>query len=368
VVPTLKISGATTGKASFHAGADFVTGLAPAWDMSIAPDVGASINDGGTSIFSLSPDGTVSGAPTWQVGLTVSFLKWVIEEGNPSADLAALKHAYDQCKAACADQANPDHDAKWCKDQENGPPVHGPVDVTELCPRVKARVQAEDARRRAELGKFPHLVISLGASYAANQFKYLDSDGTPNPTLTPAKVTKSDARGGAALTLVAPRLPITFELPLLAGSKWTSQTTTAKWCVPAGNVSVKVNGVTQMVPGQSCDEQPKGAPTQVGEFWTAALFGYIDKPDGRFRLSIGPTFAYRFAGTASGQIRFGGTAPIYFNLGALGKEYTGDYKALVRVLPTVELVHDSTGDAAQATVAIQLLGARTLLGRALDWP
>jgi hypothetical protein len=186
--------------------------------------------------------------------------------------------------------------------------------------------------------------------------------------LTLATTTKSDIRGGAALTYVAQKGVFTFELPLLLGSKWTAQTKTAKWCVPAGAVSFGTGRAIQTAAAQTCDEQALGAPTQVAEMWTAALFGGVDKPDGRWRISVGPTFAYRFDSGSNGQIRVGGTVPVYFNLGSFGKEYAGDYKVLARVLPTVELVHDATGTTPQASVALQLLGARNLFGRALDWP
>lgn len=469
VLPTLTLSGDTSGKAKIEAGADIITGLGAMWDISVAPALSLSSADGVAAVFSFDGDKPVTWNPSWRAKVTVSLLNLGLDDsheatlGGPQRQRRIRAMAYAGCIAACADSLDPDRDKAFCdgldqvqqqralkhvldgcldglpqadecqsvalvlervkqdfqrrsaelgircpNDQTKCAPLIREIvsDVSERFPRTCSEqdpvckwlakrakmpdvavepasyqdngnlcamgkqlvLEQYDKPTRDDRGQFPKWTISAGVSYGANAFKYLEGDGAMSPTYTVSTSTKSSYTLGASLTYVQPTGgSLTFELPFLFDSAWSPSGTTAKWCTAIGQVKrdAPATGIDEAT---SCDEQPVGGPTHQSELWAAALLGRVDKPKGLWRLSAGPTFAYRFDGAHKGQYRLGIQAPIYVNFANLDEKYTGKYKLLLRIVPEATLVHDETGLRPKGGVTVQLLGARNLFGRALDWP
>ncbi len=278
----------------------------------------------------------------------------------------ALLDAAEQTLKSCGD-AKPL--CKWLGDRARRPDIGifpaSDSDPLDFCPAGRTLLSSKfDTPRRDDRGRFPRWTISAGLGYGANLYRYLD--GPEGGSLSPSSKTRSSVTAGASLTYVQPgggRL--TLEVPVLFTSAWSASSTLARWCVPLGQVPREAPSVGSD-PASSCDERPYGAPTHAGELWAAVLLGVVDKPDGLWRLSVGPTFAYPIEGKA--QYRVGIQAPVHVNLASFPREYTGSYRLLARIVPTVELFRDDAGTGVKGGVAVQLVGARNLFGRAMDWP
>jgi hypothetical protein len=132
-------------------------------------------------------------------------------------------------------------------------------------------------------------------------------------------------------------------------------------------------------------------PRRSWRLFTTAQVGYVSRPSGWWRASIGPLLGVQVtpepvnlrdkvattlaAGANLGKgledktlVTVGVMAPIYVNFARAPEEWVGEYKGLARVTPTFLAIHGDTGWDLRFLVTIDLLGQRTLFGRALDWP
>lgn len=464
ILPTLTLSGVTSGKGAIEGGADIIKGLSEDWDLSIAPSASVASDGGTASLLSYGTDNAATWNPKWQLKVVASFIDLGADtsleatKGGTAGQIRAA--AYARCVAAC-DDVGPDNDKPFCdglsqrrrenalastaqacishtgsgadctaiepfvadvekrasaritkraidcaaepttcndirrealidtatqtvKDCSDAKPLckwlgdrvakgdisggmASDMDPADFCPAGKRMLSEKfDIPLRDDRGRFPQRTISVGFGYGANLYKYLE--GPRDGTLKTSSATKSSITAGASFTYVQPKGgSVTLELPVLFTSSWAESSTSAKWCATVGQVPRDAPSVGSD-PAQSCQEQPYGAPTQTSEIWAAALLGAVDKRDGLWRISLGPTFAYQIEGKNKNQYRVGLQAPVHVNLASFSKEYTGSYKLLARVVPAVEISREGDVTGVQGGVAVQLLGARNLFGRALDWP
>jgi hypothetical protein len=213
---------------------------------------------------------------------------------------------------------------------------------------------------------YPLYVISIGGTYGANAFKYLDGKPGPTNPLTQATVTKSDFAIGGVFTWVEHRafgnIRRTVEVPVVFQSKWSAADTTAKWCTTQG--LVPRSGGSDAA--QTCDEQPLGPPQHSSKLWTAVIVGGVYKST--FRASIGPTFSYDFAATTPSPWALGMEAPLSVALLDGLSGYKGSYKGVIRLVPAFAFVHKEDGVGVSAMVTASLLGERSLFGGVFDWP
>lgn len=101
VLPTLSVSGQSTGKAAFSAGADFTFGLDEEFDLTVQP-VFRGATSGGTETVFFAAENSTSPASSWGFGGTVSIVdlgkpKW------PKHELVARakRAAFDACTVFC---------------------------------------------------------------------------------------------------------------------------------------------------------------------------------------------------------------------------------------------------------------------------
>lgn len=149
---------------------------------------------------------------------------------------------------------------------------------------------------------------------------------------------------------------------MLFKSRWTPSSTTAKWCLPSGTVTTAAG----TGPAQTCDEQPLGDPSHSSQLWVAGLLGLVHKDI--VRWAIGPTFSYDFEAKSSAFYQIGLQAPIYLAPEKWLQSYSGDYKGIVRVVPTAAFNHTSNGVDVVGSVSIELRAQRDMFGSSLYWP
>jgi hypothetical protein len=169
--------------------------------------------------------------------------------------------------------------------------------------------------------------------------------------------------------------------------KFTPRTTSATWCTPSGQVTVAGGGT---VAAQTCSTQPLGAPTEKGDLTVGAFVGWVDTTHEYWRGSLGVALAPRLIHPSSpDSISVTIEAPFYFNalnlsasskagetagkdgsVSASGPSGSKDsiFKGIFRIVPALT-VTSTSGSAAdvQFGAVLQILGQKTLFGKALDY-
>lgn len=219
----------------------------------------------------------------------------------------------------------------------------------------------EEERQKA---RYPSVFFTIKAAYGAKSLSYLEPGGGAAALLRPGKRTYSDGSVGAVFAYVQATAPVHFtaEIPILYQSRWHAPDSFVSVCEVQGLVTT--DGGDR--PAESCTETPFGEPKRESILWASVLLGLV--MDGTWRLSLGPTFAYDFAGNAASTYKFGFQAPVYVALTQSLKSFSGDYEGLLRVVPSITLVREQEQLDVNVGIAVQFLTKRWLFGGPLDWP
>jgi hypothetical protein len=462
VVPTIQLSGSTSGKGQISAGVDFRTSQSETLDVFLNPTFTIANSDGVGSILKATSADGAAGPTTFSGSLSASFASMstrplgldaaetaelhntvaqcLVHMGAPypspdeekfatawlgraakalladtgAANLAAhqalattigakISERYRGCTFAERDADGPAHcqcaspnkscdadaheglatDAlkemaktcwgaatetpvcKWLKDSSR---ASIPAQEQELCAAGKqyygdSKVLKNKSRELRRL-LYPQHLVSLGLTYGAGVFKYLDGTGA---SLKASSSTRSSVSGNVLYTFVqsASAARFTFELPLGFKSTWTESTTIAFQCSPVGTLKGKSV--------ETCDQTPMGEPTRGLQLSGAALLGIAAVAESDlWRAAIGPVFMVDFASKAKTTYQIGGEIPLYLSL-LKSAGYEGDYEGMVRIMPTVlaEQTKDAKGVSTvgvSASLSIALLGKRKMFGSQLYWP
>jgi hypothetical protein len=164
---------------------------------------------------------------------------------------------------------------------------------------------------------------------------------------------------------------LTVEVPLTVTQRWTASDERVTACANAGQYTLPgqlpAGGTAATpVPLQSCQQFILGAPRSNLTVFATAQVGYLMRPSGFFRASIGPLLSSADI-TVDTLTTVGFEAPIYLNFVNAPHQYVGDYKGLVRLTPAALWTHSYAGWDSRFVLLIELLGQRTLFGKALDW-
>src|SRR5260370_4187949 len=115
-----------------------------------------------------------------------------------------------------------------------------------------------------------------------------------------------------------------------------------------------------------CAYRAVGSPDRQTQLTASVHLGGITKPKANWRLSAGPIASHAFATNTTTTI--GIQTPMYLSfVNVTSDEYAGDYKGVVRLTPSLVVVHTSSGWDPQAFLTLEILGKRSLFLRALDW-
>jgi hypothetical protein len=264
--------------------------------------------------------------------------------------------------------------AKTCPDADIRSPIcefleqperaNLPVDPANYCDAGRDYLNASEVQKAKKRGLrrllYPEHLMSLGVTYGAASFKFVDNiDGA----LRTSTLTRSSVSGNALYTFVqaATGARFTFELPVGFRWTWKESSKIAHQCAPPigtiGGESV-----------QECKQLPLNAPTEGIQLSGAAYFGLASVEDSDlWRAAIGPTFMYDFASNASTTYQVGGQIPFYFSLTTAAGVET-EYQGLVRIMPTVLAERSEGKVGATASLSIALLGKRKMFGSGLFSP
>jgi hypothetical protein len=407
-VPTLQLSGSSSSSADFRAGFDYVRGPWPDWDIALTPVFATQTKNGVTNLFALKNSGTGVANP-WFLGLSISFIDLDpdIDANSPAAPqserdvLAQVKtEVFNQCNEACRwnSKSRSDVECKsfdaWqdgrknleptvaecassCKATacDNKPDLDGCKTCMERCrelaPDFSIALAPDqmcssgnvtykrkyDTPHRDRRGRFPAWVISIGGGWGLGEHRYLDASPGAAGELSVYDRTKSDVRLATSATYVSTQSPFTLELAAYYRTVFDDSSTIAQWCTPQVSVRDASGGTAQV-----CKQLPLHAPVNSRTIWTTLLAGYANKPNGAWRMSIGPFYSFDAASSSS---TIGIQAPIYLNVAQL-PGFAGDFKSIVRITPTASYAFADSGTK-QVGVLLELVAQRNLFPRALDW-
>jgi hypothetical protein len=316
MVPTVRLSGSTSGKGEISAGVDFSASQSDTWDVFLNPAFTVANSGGVASILTASLAEGAAGPTQFSVSFSATFASRSAEPRD------AGKSSQDGSSA------------------------------------LKNRTR--ELRRLL----YPQHLFAFGATYGAGVFKYLEGAGA---TLKERSSTLSSVAGNVLFTYVQPRASarFTLELPLGLKSTWTESDTTAYTCSPVGTLKGKSV--------ETCEKTPMGAPTRGLQISGAALLGIAAVAEGDlWRAAIGPVFMIDVASKAKTRFQIGSEIPLYLSL-AKAAGYEGDYEGMVRIMPTVlaEQTKDEKGASSfgiSAILSVALLGKRKMFGSQLYWP
>jgi len=376
VLPTLRLSGSTDGAGIIQASLDLVVGIADDWDLAITPTyVGAAPSI--AQLFS-SSDNAGANKP-WALGGSVTFIQLGAgasdqRPGSGGAMDQVKKRAYEICMSRCQGDNASDDERKFCAENARLSPYE--IDPQRFCIKGQALLLEKDVLIREQRAAFPQVQISVGALAGSNDFPYFTTNS--DHQLFPHDESHVDYAVAGSVTYVRRNTGFTFELPLLWTARWLPSSDQLSICASAGTFFA---GNQMLSTGMACANAVIGPPHQDSRVFTTAQFGYVSRPSGFWRASIGPLLAYDDNGTlqsftaaglaatvADTSLTVGIQSAIYLNFVRAPDGTVGDYRGLIRVAPTVQWVQARGGGwDTQFFVVVSLLGQRTLFARALDW-
>ncbi len=234
----------------------------------------------------------------------------------------------------------------------------------ELCPAGRDEWGDFLDGHPAGRGVLPAVHLSLGYLHQNETLKFLRDAG--GGSLVDAKAAAPSWRAVAyAAFLPGARVAgqlLTLEARVRRADAWTPSDTTARWCVPAGVVPRPDGSGSD--PAQACTDRPLGAPAIASTVQYAAAVGIADGYRGFWRGAVG---VYHQHQLASERDVFGLEAPLYLNFASAPDGYGGDYKGILRLVPSVEWRYAPSGREVVGFLRVELLGQRSLFADALDF-
>lgn len=212
----------------------------------------------------------------------------------------------------------------------------------------------------------PNFAFSVGAKWGEKAYNYLRlsagqvaADGSSNDLVRDEAI-RSSTTGGfylAARTSTSDVWPsFLFEL---SGTLERSheEGKTLRWCERRGLVGG--NGFSI---AEQCKDIANGPPARSDGGALSLQLGAIDAHSDRWRASLGFEVGHRDDATSLGL-----AFPVAFRLAKAPVELAGEYKGVVRITPRVTWEQNPAGGwIPRFLLTIDLLGDRSLIGRALD--
>lgn len=349
ILPTLRISGDSSGRAELSAGASVQLPLGNWSDLNITPHFTLATTNGIGQLFNVSGANISMGSP-WSVGIDAALLEFD-RTIKPDFYGDALVEAAAKC------------------------PEPTKIDGTDkLCPAGQAvynrLLEAQIPRER--MAATPHLALAVGYRFGQASFRYLEPTAGAPQSLQEASANQWHHAGAISLTWLPyiafrggvekapPRFQLTVELPLIVAQTWSAASTTAQVCTTVGQVGAD--------PARACADHVVGAPTGAAVLRFTPQIGIADTKSLLWRVAGGPYIAVNLSGPDSGRIELGAQLPLYLNVPAGLSGYQGTYQGLLQMTPRVSWAQTAAGwQDVKFTIQVAVLGKRSMFPRALQW-
>jgi hypothetical protein len=376
LLPTLELGVDTDGRTQVSVGLDLLLGITNGWDLAFSPFFRAKA-DSAANLFG----GDADSGKWWLLGASLTFTQLGLRvpsrpgSGGPIDQLKAA--AYQVCEAACTRPAASDDDRAFCDRFTSVSPSE--IDPSEFCSDGKQLLRGQPQLYEWG-GRFPRLALSVGAMAGSNSFQFLRPQLEESPSQkTPmcvidyvaARERHTDWSFATSATFVGHN-GMTVEVPLTVTERWKPSEHRVTACaaagqyVPPGQAPTAPGTLPGTVPLQECQEHNLGSPVSTLTVFMTAQVGYVLRPSGFFRASVGPLLSWSDI-TVDKLTTVGFEAPVYLNFVSAPPQFVGDYKGLIRVTPAALWTHSFARWESRFVVLIELLGQRTLFGKALDW-
>lgn len=385
VLPSLKISGKTDGEAKLVASVDFVYGLSPRLDLFVEPRFEIATKDGAAKLFTVDDRKVESGSSPWRAGaqfgvayLAGGFYSEVSDDGQPTSTRIDERKA--EMAAKCVEHCRSNGDQDNCKKfkkaladvSKDDPksPDYGSLGPDEFCTGV---VDAKNnlVTNRDLVGAQPIFTLSGGARIGRTSFKFYRAADR----IEPDELQRNNWDVVAAWSSV-PRLgsfhgvrPI-VEAYVGAGRSQKASSTNVEACAVHGQadarpVEQRMGAPDRLVDVESCETRPLNAPSSTRRVHAGLWGGVISAADDRFKLEIGAAVALPIDDdTVDVDLRV--ELPLDLALGKISEEYAGEFKGIVRIIPTLQ--HTFGDDPENVFLLnVQLATARSLVRKALDY-
>jgi hypothetical protein len=217
----------------------------------------------------------------------------------------------------------------------------------------KHELDAEQEAHPGRVIRHPRLMLNLGARIGAATYAHLSPDPA-NPGQLAAGETDAHAWAtGASGAYVVPRRGIGVTVEALAswGFAYEPSTSKARWCSPAGNVTVPGGAA----PAEVCRELRIAASARDHEARGAVYAGVLDPFDPAWR------FAADVEVVRTPTDRWRKTVAVPITLFFAGEKLP--YKGLVRVAPAISF---GGGEDVAYAISVALLGQRTTFSEEFD--
>lgn len=257
--------------------------------------------------------------------------------------------AVARCTAECARPERSATAVAWCEKHKPELALGELADSLDVCPSA--------APEKSELGTSTLLpnftAYSLGADLRVSEHEWLDGDA--GGTLTEAEARKYGWGAWGSVSSVlkpdgAPTRWTTLEAAASFETAYDDASDTGEWCEAAGTVGDDAAAVT------TCHEAPVGAPSLSRTLGGELFIGTIAPSLAHWRVSAGPVWSTTFTDDGS-ESSVGVKIPFYADLS--GKEYTGTFKGVMRVAPSV--TYNLADGGVTPAVTISLLSQKYLL-------
>jgi hypothetical protein len=212
---------------------------------------------------------------------------------------------------------------------------------------------------------FPSYRVNLGASGGFSPQKYLFADAETSLLTDTSKLFGTASFGLSAMSLNS-NTGLTVEALARYDYGVTPQSTTASWCVPAGDVA-GADGAT--APAETCKDRALGKPTQDHTIRGEVYAGWTDASVGRWRTSGGVRVDLNLGPDTTASTTASLRLPTTVDLAAVERRNTADkltYDGLIRFTPFVDLVFSDGQTTPKVGVELALLGRRSLFSSAFD--
>ena len=242
------------------------------------------------------------------------------------------------------------------------PPSPITLDSVSFCADGLAMIDKAGKVYRDQRAARPVAIMSIAAEVSETKHDYLQA-GTTAGTFT-SQSTMDPAAGGAAELMYRfdekgqlGRVVNTIEIPALVSFKKQPATTTAKWCVPAGNVIASDGSSTA---AETCNERALGAPKSVTVLKGELLLGFEDRDNSSYRWTAGLTGSVSRQDKGKPGYAVGLTFPLYLDTNLLPDD-KGVFKGIVRITPSFLWTRDLDGTTdSKFVVTVELLTGRSI--------
>jgi len=361
--PRLSVEGKSTGEAALTTQVGITVGLD---DLDLSPSLTYEIQSasGVGSLLSVKEeaDGRAEANPRpWALGATVNVRGWGAGSVPPRAREAldeAKRSAFAVCALSCRGPKDQADVKKFCELMEARLPKASAIDPSaygadQFCQAGEVLILAAQKAHPALLSHARPFNANLGFQVGGARFKHLGPDAANPGQLveTTTLQTPWTVGGNVAWLQEARGASWTVEALLTHGVAYDAAEDTARYCVPAGDVTS--GGGT--VPATICKELGATGPTRAERTRFGAYVGWFDAPGYVWRAALGVEHTIN-----SGKHRTSVSFPIYRLIGG-----TSDYKGMIRVAPGISFAKDPS-EATVYSVTISLLGQREFFSEKFD--